>query len=367
NNKPVANVNVLFDVQPRIGSFSMLVSPTAVDGTAHSNLHIPPNSSFGTLNVTAAACGKTGSVPIEVVSGVSTKPVKSVVLQADPATVGSLSGGTINLTAAVLDSDNSPINGIDVLFITEIGRENPLVDRTTVSGSQGGVATSVLQVPVGAINQPYSVTALAGGVTGVTTITVVPGRIPPGGINPGVPPGQPASISLGASPTRIQVAGTGGTDLATVIGRVFDNNGNPLAGVRVHYHVVAAQSANGAVILPVTQPTPSGSPTPVPATMCAADDPVAVSDTAGFSVIQVHSGTQPGPVTIAACADTILDEIPTPLIEQRSLVTVASGPVNHLGLTINNVFVDNNDGTLLTTISAVVTDAQGNAVEDGTP
>jgi hypothetical protein len=371
DNLPVSNINVLFDVQPRIATFNPLVNVTGGEGQppgqTTTRLTIPPNSSFGTLAVTATACNVTGSVTINVVSGVSTKPVNQVVLQADPATVGSASGGTINLTAAVFDADNKPIDGIDVLFITTVGKVNPLVDRTKVSGSQGGIATSVLQIPIGAVEQEYSVNALAGGVNGSTKINVVPGRVGPGTINPGVPPGEPASITLGASPTRIQVSGTGGTDLATVIGRVFDNNGNPLSGVRVRYHVVAAQSAPGSVILPVTTPTPSGTPTPVPTTLCSPDDPSAVSDTAGFAVIQVRSGTQPGPVTVAACADTTINGVPSPLIEQQSVVTVTSGPVARIGLTINKRFIDNNDGSFTTTASAVVTDAQGNTVEDGTP
>jgi hypothetical protein len=371
NNLPVSNINILFDLQPRIGTFNPLVNVTGGDkqpaGQTTSTLTIPPNSSFGTVTVTASACGKTGSVAINIVSGVSTKPVTSVVLQADPSTVGSLTGGTINLTAAVFDADNKPINGIDVLFITAIGKVNPLVDRTKVSGAQGGVATSVLQIPSNAVNQDYTINALAGGINGSTKISVVPGRGGPGTINPGVPPGEPASITLGASPTRMQVSGTGGTDLAAIIGRVFDNNGNALSGVRVYYHVVSAQSAPGAVILPVTTPTASETPAPVPTTLCSPDDPSTVSDTAGFAVIQVRSGAQPGPVTVAACTDTTVNGVPSPLIEQQAVVTVTSGPVAHIGLTINSAFVDNNDGSLLTTVSAIVTDAQGNTVEDGTP
>ncbi|MFQ5664877.1 MAG: Ig-like domain-containing protein [Candidatus Binatia bacterium] len=371
NNLPVSNINVLFDVKPRIASFNPLVKTTGTDGDlpghASTRLTIPPNSTFGTLTVSALACDKVGNVDVNIVSGVSTKPVVSVVLQADPATVGSQSGGTINVTAAVLDADNKPINGIDVLFVTPVGKASPLIDRTRVTGSEAGIAMSVLQIPIGAIEQEYTVSALAGGVSGSTKINVVAGRVGPGPINPGVPPGEPAGVTLGASPTRIQAAGTGGTELASIIGRVFDNNGNPLAGVRVHYHVVTAQSAPGAVILPPTSPTPSGSPTPVPTTLCQPDDPVSVSDRAGFAVIQVRSGPQTGPVTVAACTDTTVDGVPSPLTEQQVVVTVTSGPVSRIGLTINSRSVDNNDGTLLTTVSAVVTDAQGNTVEDGTP
>jgi hypothetical protein len=367
NNIRVPRVAILFDVQPRnAASFSQLVQTTDASGTAITTLSVPANSNFGTLAISAQACGKTGNVSVNIVSGVSTKPVATVVLQADPSTVGNLSGGTVNLTAAVFDADNSPINGIDVLFITPAGQVNPLTNRTRVTGSQSGITSSLLQVPVGTPEGKLAISALAGGVSGSTIVTVVAGRVLPGGINPGVPPGEPAAITLGASPTHIQVAGTGGTELATVVGRVFDNNGNPLSGVNVHYHVVAAASAAGAAILPVTTPVPTSSPTPVPTTLCAADDPVSVSDVAGFAVIQVHAGTQPGPITIAACTDTTVYGVPAPISEQQTVVTVSSGPASHVRISINSDFSNNNDGTLLTMISASVTDAQGNPVEDGT-
>lgn len=366
NNVGVPRTNILFDVSPRIATFSPPVQATNESGIATTTLTVPANSSFGVLTVSASACGITGTVDINIVSGVSTKPVTTVVLQADPSTVGNLSGGTINLTAAVFDSDNAPINGIDVLFVSPVGRVNPLADRTKVTGSQSGIASSVLQVPIGTPEGKLEVNAIAGGVTGSTTVTVVAGRVPPGSINPGVPPGEPAAITLGASPTHMQVAGTGGTELSTVIGRVFDNNGNPLSGVAVHYHVVTGQSAPGAAILPVTTPVPEGSPTPTPTTLCPTDDPVSISDVAGFAVIQVHAGPQPGPVTVAACADTTVNGVPAPVIEQQTVVTVSSGPASHIGISISPLFSTNNDGTLLTMLSASITDAQGNPVEDGT-
>jgi hypothetical protein len=367
NNIRVAHVNVLFDVQPRNeAAFSQLVQTTDDNGTAVTTLTIPPNSTFGSLAISAQACGKTGNVSVNVVAGASTKPVATVVLQADPSTVGNLSGGTVNLTAAVFDTDNAPLNGIDVLFITPVGQMNPLTSQTKVTGSQGGIATSILQVPAGTPKGDLNINAVAGGVSGSTRITVVDGRVLPGGINPGVPPGEPAAITLGASPTHIQVAGTGGTELAAVVGRVFDNNGNPLSGVTVHYHVVAAESAAGAAILPVTTAVPTSSPTPVPTTLCAADDPVSVSDVAGFAVIQVHAGPQPGPITIAACADTTVYGVPAPINEKQTVVTVSSGPASHVNISMSLAFSNNNDGTLLTMLSASVTDAQGNPVEDGT-
>jgi len=369
DNLPVEGVNVLFDVQPRVASFRELVQTTDRGGTAATGMSIPAGSSFGELKVAVSACGVVGNVSVNVVSGTSgTKPVQTVVLQANPSSVGSQSGGTINLKAAALDADNQPINGIDVLFITSIGGVNPLIDRTKAIGSEGGIATSVVEVPSGAVEDRYTISALAGGVQGSVIINVVPGLVPPGGqVKPGVPPGEPAGLTLGASPTRLQVAGTGGTELSTVVARVIDNNGNPLAGARVYFHVVAAQSAAGAVILPQTSPTPSGSPVPVPETRCPPDDPYATSDVAGFALIQVRSGSAPGTVTVSACADTTILGVPSPLVEQQALVTVTSGPVGRLNVAINPRSIDNNDGALTTTASAIVIDGQGNTVEDGTP
>lgn len=369
NNLPVRNVNILFDVDPRIAPFSPQVVATDSAGNAVSTLSLPPDTPFGQLEVTATACGISGTNFVNVVSGGSTKPVAIIVLEADPPSVGNEVGGTINLKASVFDADNNPINDIDVLFITEVGRVNPLVDRTKVVGSQGGVATSLVEVPVGvvALDTPYQVRATAGGVSGTASFYVVQGRVPPGGRIPGVPPGQPAEVVLGASPTRIQVAGSGGVSLSSILGRVFDNGGNPLAGARVYYHVVSSQSAEGAVILPAPTSTPVGSPTPAPSTLCNPDDPWVISDVAGFAVIQLRAGGGAGPVTVAACTDTTVLGVPRPLVEQQTVVTVTSGPVSRIGLAINSFFIDNNDGTLLATASAIVTDAHGNTVEDGTP
>jgi hypothetical protein len=78
NNIRVARVAILFDVQPRNeASFSQLVQTTDANGTAMTTLNVLPNSSVGSLAVSAQACGKTGNVSVNVVAGVSTKPVAS--------------------------------------------------------------------------------------------------------------------------------------------------------------------------------------------------------------------------------------------------------------------------------------------------
>ncbi|MDZ7378795.1 MAG: hypothetical protein ONB06_05540, partial [candidate division KSB1 bacterium] len=364
DNRPVANANILFDVQPRVASFRELVRTTDASGMAVSVLDIPEGTAIGTLRVVASACEKSGEVGVTVVSGRSNKPVSVVVLEADPSTVGNAVDTNINLKASVFDSDNQAMNDINVLFVTEVGQVSPLVEVTRPYGSENGVATSLLRVPAGTFEQDFFVTALAGGVTGRTRITVVQGRIPPGGKLPNVPPGKPASLLLSASPARIQVAGTGGTDLASISARVLDNNGQPLSGVRIYFSVVPGESAPGAVILAPTQATPA---TPDTQSRCPIDAPFAVSDSAGFAIVQLKAGSQSGPVTVQACADTVSNDIAVALVEKQPLVAISAGPVARIRISLNPRFIDNNDGTYLSTLSASMVDAQGNAVEDGTP
>jgi hypothetical protein len=101
--------------------------------------------------------------------------------------------------------------------------------------------------------------------------------------------------------------------------------------------------------------------------LCSPDDPVSVSDVAGFAVIQLRAGPVPGPITVSACADTIEFDNATTVTAQQPLVNVTSGPVARIGLSINPRFIDLNDGSYLATATALVTDAQGNTVEDGMP
>ncbi len=363
DNRPVPNANILFDVEPRLGSFRELVRPSDSSGVAGTTFIVPAQTSIGTLTLSASACGVSGHVPIEVVSGSSNRPVSSVIIEADPSTVGNAIDSTVNLKVSVFDSDNRPMNGINVLFITDVGQVTPLIDTSHVFGSESGIATSTLRVPAATVPQEFAVNALAGGVTGKTKLTVVSGRVAPGGKLPGVPPGKPASIQLSSSPARIQVAGTGGTDIASIQGRVYDNNGQPLSGARVYYSVVASMSAAGAVILP---PTYSETPVPDPNSQCPPGAPFVISDSAGFAIIQLRSGGFPGPVTVSACSDTVSEGVDRPLIERQSLVTVTAGPVARINLTVNPISVTGNDGNLLTILTANVVDAEGNGVEDGT-
>jgi len=380
DNVPVPGVRVLLDANPRVGTeFEPQIPTTDETGKARSVLTIQPGAQVGAIRVTASAGAVVGDVSISVVSGASERPVATVVLESDQPVIGTDSGGTSSLRARVLDADNVGIPDVNVLFQTEVGQVSPAV-AVTCGGSaipcppaEVGVAQATLIVPPNALIKEYNLQALAGGVVGSTTIAVVPGRGGTGTGNPNAAPGEPASISLGASPTRIQVGGTGGTSQSTVVGRVFDNNNNPLANRVVALRVVNSTAAD-AQILALTD---SGAPPPDeclkdPARSQALGEgrlAVAVSDRAGFVLASIRAGTKSGTVTVEACADSrnLDGQTTTTVVEVEPILAVAAGPPARVSLAVNSAFVDNNDGTLLTTVAALVKDVHGNTVEDGTP
>ena len=378
-NVGVSGVRLLVDAEPRTGvSFSPQTPTTDANGKAASALTISPGAAVGTITISASAAGIVGSIPLSVVSGISSRPVATVVLETDQPAIGTDSGGTASLRARVLDADNIGIPDVNVLFQSEVGQVNPAV-AVSCGGTDNpcppsdvGLAQTTLIVSPNAIVKEYTLTATAGGQRGTTSISVVLGRGGTGTGNPNAAAGEPAAISLGASPTKIQVQGTGGTELATVIGRLFDNNNNPLSGKTVALRVIPDRS-DGTQILPLSGVSAT------PPAKCLEDSgraqayaegrlALGVTDRAGFVLAALHAGTVSGTVTVEACADSANADgaTVTALIETQPLVTIAAGPPASVTVALNPKFVDNNDGTLVTTLAALVKDAHGNAVDDGT-
>lgn len=378
NNVGVPGVRLLLDAQPRGGTtFDPLTPTTNSSGIAVSSLHIEPGAEVGDITVSASAANVNDSTTIQVVSGVSERPVATVVLESDQPVIGTDSGGTASLKARVFDADNIGIPNVNVLFTTEIGQVTPPVEISCggtlnpCPPTDTGLAQTTLTVPPNAVVREYRLTANAGGITGTTNISVVAGRGGTGTGNPNAAAGEPSSVTLGASPTAIQVTGTGGAEQATIIARVFDNNNNPLSAHVVALRVVP-DSATGAHMLPLsgTQPPRPEKCLEDPARQKAFEDghlALGVTDRAGFVLASVRSGTLKGTVTIEACADSKnADDTVTTVVAQQAVLSVAAGPPALVTVAMNRNFVDNNDGTLLTTVAALVKDANGNTVEDNT-
>jgi hypothetical protein len=104
--------------------------------------------------------GNSSSGGVEVFIGAAA--AGSIQVSASPSSV-SQSGGTVTISALVLDSSNNPLPGVSVLFTSGSGTVSP---TTSVSDSSG-IARAQLTT-----TQTSTVTALAGSAKGDTTVTV---------------------------------------------------------------------------------------------------------------------------------------------------------------------------------------------------
>lgn len=413
DNQPINGVQLLFDFAPKVGIIRPIATQTrrveqdgevVLDGVAEVQIVIPPDSaSPGEVTVTASAAGVNGQVTFSIVPGNARKPISTVLLQTSDGTCGADVGGSLTLTAFIFDSDNNPLDNVNVLFLTPVGQTIPLTSISQPFAGQDGTARTTLQIPPGSPVLvdgagniiPHIVRARAGGVEGTVQIFVVPGRETCGGSTGNDNLGNPASVTLSASPNRIRVRGSGVQELSTVNATVFDNFGNRFPEAEVRFSIDSERTvAEGATLLPVN---PSGRFCEQERTerceidedcteegdTCGAFDSTnrfkIFTDRAGNAQIQLRSGTGLGTVTVRAEIPSDADDEYTELcsdpategqrciISSGLVVTVTAGLPRRVSLSINDKFIDNNDGTLLTTLAAVIADDQGNTVEDGTP
>lgn len=411
NNEAVNDVNLLFDFSPKVGVLRPITTRTRtifeegrpLDGVAEAVIEIPPGEAApGSIRVTATSPTAEGAVDFSIVPGAARRPPATVLLETTDARCGADSGGSIVLRAVVFDADNRPLPDVNVLFLTDqgLGRFFPLVQRTALIGNQDGVAESTLQVPAGAPVRrdpstgfilPYDFRARAGGIEGTAQIYIVPGREPCDGSTT-ARTGEPSAITLSAGTKTIRVRGNGAIELSQIRAEVKDSGNNEVAGRKVRFFVDPRTTSVGATLLPANPGAGFCSQTPAmcgsPGTTCPAGetcetDPdnrfVAITDQAGNAQITVRAGSQIGTVSIGAevvsnagAEETVPcshpDDAGLRCIRAASAaIVVSAGNPGRIALSLNRLFVNNQDGTMVTTLAAIVTDTQGNTVPDGTP
>jgi len=179
------------------------------------------------------------------------------------------------------------------------------------------------------------------------SITVGPLPTPSGGGGTPVPsatPRNPSTVVVQGNPPTLNGIG-GGT--SNITATVLDQNLNPISGVNVLF-TLAGQS---------------GTPT---AQVPSLSNFTAVTDGEGqaVTVLTVPGGTPPQFLTITAQAGSVSG---SGQIGVTSQATQPPGPPARLTAALFKVgaFGDNNDGTFVTILSALVTDANGNPVADG--
>lgn len=410
NNEPVNDVNLLFDFNPKVGILRPITTRTrtttvdgqVLDGVASVIIEIPPGEAPpGAVTVTATSPTASGEVTFTIVPGAAARPPATVLLETSDARCGTDSGGSIVMRAIVFDADNRPLGNVNVLFLTDqgLGRFFPLVQRTGQVGNQGGVAETTLQIPVGAPVRvdsvgnilPYEYRARAGGIEGTAQIFIVPGREPCDGSTTGGG-GQPSAITLSASNKAIRVRGNGAVEISQVRAEVKDGGNNEVPGAKVRFFLDPTTTSAGASLLPANPGAGFCSETLQPCGAADQDCPtgescetdpdnrfVAVTDQAGNAQIAVRAGTSIGTVSVGAEVVSDADDsetVPCSHPDDSGLrciraasvsLTVSAGRPGRIALSLNDVFFNNQDGTLITTLAAIVTDGSGNTVPDGTP
>lgn len=184
------------------------------------------------------------------------------------------------------------------------------------------------------------------GQVATATVTVAPLPSPSGGGTP-VPsatPRNPSTIVVQANPPTLNGVQGGTSDITAT---VLDQNLNPVPGVNVLFSLAGQ----------------TGTPT---AQIPSLSSFTAVTDGAGqaVTVLTVPGGTPPQFLTINAQAGSASGSGQVGVTSQS---TQPPGPPARLTAALfkAGAFGDNNDGTYVTILSALVTDANGNPVADG--
>jgi adhesin/invasin len=159
---PVHN-GTMVTFQPAIGTTSPVDAPT-VNGIATVTFLAGSVSGKGFIHAFSGPArtgsGNSSSGGIEVFIGAAA--AGSISVSASPSSV-SQSGGTVTISALVLDSSNNPLPGVSVLFTAGSGT----LSATTSVSDSGGIARTQLTT-----TQTSTVTAIAGSAKGDTTVTV---------------------------------------------------------------------------------------------------------------------------------------------------------------------------------------------------
>lgn len=165
----------------------------------------------------------------------------TIVVQAKPATLNGVQGGTSDITATVLDQNLNPIPGINVLF--ELAGQTgtptaqiPSLSNFTAVTDGAGQAVTVLTVPGGTPPQFLTINASSGSASGSGQVGVTSQSTQQ--------PGPPARLTAALFKAGAFGDNNDGTYLTILSALVTDANGNPVAnGIEVDWGPVQPTSA----------------------------------------------------------------------------------------------------------------------------
>jgi hypothetical protein len=200
----------------------------------------------------------------------------TIVVQANPPSVSGVSGGTSNITATLLDQNNFPIAGVNVLFrLAQPGGTPqpsvPSISPLTAISDASGQAVTVLIVPAGTPPQFLVVTASSGSVSGQAQIGVTTQRTGP--------PGPPARLNAALFKFNTFGDNNDGTFTTILSALVTDVNGNPVAdGVEVDWGPVSPD------VIAVSSPSFTNAPPPCNTDPYERDSGIAITEQPGTAL-----------------------------------------------------------------------------------
>lgn len=260
----------------------------------------------GTQAGTAEVTATAGTVSGSISIILQPGAAAGVGVEASPGTLVADGESTATVEATVMDQfDNAVQDGTEVLFAVTLGSITPITATT-----QGGLAMTTFQA--GTQEGTAAVTAWSGVAVGQAQIVLVAG-----------PPGR---VVLTDEP---QAVVADGVSQSTILVRVSDNSGHPVVdGTQVHFS------------------TTMGSVTP------------SVGYTAGgWATVTLTAGVNVGVAVVTATSGSV---------EATVGVQLIAGPPAYLGLQSDDYSLPVGV-RFTTTVRAVVEDAIGHPVADGTP
>ena len=170
-----------------LGTFTPLEAQT-IGGLARTVFR---GTTSGTVKIGAFSGGAKVETEIEIKVGAAA--AGSVSLQVVPASVGQ-NGGSVSVTALVLDSNGNALPGVPVVFSTDVGT---LSNANVISDTNGYATTNLITT------RQATVTARAGTITSAV-FTVIVSSAPTVTITPGASPytvGVPVTFTVALPPT----------------------------------------------------------------------------------------------------------------------------------------------------------------------
>lgn len=302
-SKPLAGQTVVF-----AASSGTLSGVTATDSNGIATATLTAGSSILTSTVSATVGGFTSNVSVAFTAGAA----NSVAVSAAPATVGT--AGTSTVTALVLDASNNPVVGEAVTFaFTAKGSGLPTLGSTTATSNANGLAVVSYKAGANAGTDTISATTSNAKVGVVSIISSAAATVVNG-----------ITVTTGATSIPSGGAATGGT--TAVRATVVDTNGAAASGVTVNFSTSAGTLSSAS----------------------------AVTDSAGIAQVTLTSSNNLGTAMIIANADGF--------VASASVTFTSSNPSSITLLSGTNSLTTGGTSTL----TAVVLDANGNAVANET-